>query len=585
MNSLIWILKRVVNKKYLYVPSILLLLFESIAYISSTVLQQKLIDNVFIKQEYDQFPYILSLIALSYISYSLLFTISSYILAKNMSHFLLSLSKDFMIHLYKMQTVHFQKRRVGEYLHHFTRDIGSIARLLSWDIPRLLQHLLSIVLLTLIIGFTNIYVLIFIILFNVLYLLLAKYLTSKLRKISRIINKKESKILVRLEECISSTREVLIFNRMKWEKEVLNKLFERYYVHAFKEENIRSKQSVSNEFLKWLTSLVVLIVGAFKVYEGSMSIGALIVVFQLSLQLADAIKGMYDLIFITTRGIASIDSLKQEYYRNDNQEILGNDLLLNNNEIQINLEGLSYKYTNNNSYSLSNLSLEISPGEKIAFVGLSGSGKSTVVNLLLKFDSLKFGNINANNLSITKIKNEAWFKNIGVVFQEPYLFSNTIRNNITLGATVSLEKLEEVIKIVCLDDYIKQLPNGYETIIGERGLTLSGGQRQRLAIARALLKNPNILILDEATSALDIATEEKIINNVDNIRKNKTTIIVAHRLSTIENSDCIYVLNDGLLVEKGKHLELLENNSLYTELIKKDNNHRINTYAVKAAYS
>lgn len=585
MNSLIWILKRVVNKKYLYVPSILLLFFESIAYVSSTVLQQKLIDNVFINKEYDQFPYILSLIALSYISYSLLFTISSYFLAKNMSHFLLSLSKDFMRHLYKMQTVHFQKRRVGEYLHHFTGDIGSIARLLSWDIPRLLQHLLSIVLLTLIIGFTNIYVLIFIILFNVLYLLLAKYLTGKLRKISRIINKKEAKILVRLEECISSTREVLIFNRMKWEKEVLNKLFERYYVHAFKEENIRSKQSVSNEFLRWLTSLVVLIVGAFKVYEGSMSIGALIVVFQLSLQLADAIKGMYDLIFITTRGIASIDSLKQEYYRNDNQDTLGNDLLLNNNEIKINLEGLSYKYTNNNSYSLSNLSLEISPGEKIAFVGLSGSGKSTVVNLLLKFDSLKFGNINANNLSITKIKNEAWFKNIGVVFQEPYLFSNTIRNNITLGATVSLEKLEEVIKIVCLDDYIKQLPNGYETIIGERGLTLSGGQRQRLALARALLKNPNILILDEATSALDIATEEKIINNVDNIRKNKTTIIVAHRLSTIENSDRIYVLNDGLLVEKGKHLELLENNSLYTELIKKDNNHRINTYAVKAANS
>ncbi|HDR7660085.1 MULTISPECIES: ABC transporter ATP-binding protein [Bacillus] len=570
MNSLVWVLKRVVNKKYLYAFSIILLFLESIAYISSTVLQQKLIDNVFIKKEYDQFPYILSLIVLSYLSYSLLFTISSYFLVKNMSHFLLSLSKDFMKHLYKMQTVHFQRRRVGEYVHHFTVDIGKTARLLSWDIPRLLQQLLSIALLALIIGFTNIYVLIFIILFNILYILLAKYLTGKLRKISRIINKKESKILVRLEECISSTREVLSFNRMKWEQEVLKNLFERYYVHAFKEEKIRSKQLVANESLKWLTSLIVLIVGAFKVYEGSMSIGSLIVVFQLSLQLADAMKSMYDLIFTTTRGVASIDSLKQEYNRNNNQETIRNDMLLHSDEIKISLEDISYNYTNNNSYSLHNLSLEISPGEKIAFVGLSGSGKSTVVNLLLKFDFLNFGDIKANNLSIMKMKNESWFKNIGVVFQEPYLFSNSIRNNITLGATVSRDKLEEVIKIVCLDDYISQLPNGYETIIGERGLTLSGGQRQRLAMARALLKNPNILILDEATSALDIATEEKIMNNIDNIRKNKTTIIVAHRLSTIENSDYICVLKDGILVEKGKHQELLKNNSLYTELVKKD---------------
>ncbi|MGG3806581.1 ABC transporter ATP-binding protein [Metabacillus fastidiosus] len=570
MNSIFWSLKKVIKKKYLYIFSILLLFLESSAYISSIVLQQNLIDNIFIKKEYDQFLNVLSLLSAAYLSYSLLFTISSYFLAKNLSLFLLSLSKDFMKHLYNMRTALFQKKRIGEYVHHFTVDIENIAKLLAWDIPKVLQQLLNVLVLTLIIGFTNITVLIFVILFNILYILLARCLAHKLRKISKIINKKESKILVRLEECISSTREILIFNRVKWEQQVIKKLFERYYIHAFKEENIRSKQLLANEFLKWGTSLTVLIIGGYKVFIGTMSVGALVVMFQLSLQLVDVIKTMYDLIFRITRLLVSIDNLRQEYNSNVQKEDTENKMNLINDEIDINLENVSYKHINNNFYSLSNLNIEIPHGKKIAIVGSSGSGKSTVINLLLKFDLLTCGDLKVDKLSLMKINNTEWFKNIGVVFQEPYVFTNTILNNITLGAKVSAEKLKEILEIVCLDDYIKKLPYGYETVVGERGLTLSGGQRQRIAIARALIRNPKILILDEATSALDIATEEKIMKNLENIRENKTIIIVAHRLSTIENSDIIYVLDNGLLMEKGKHQELLKNNSLYTKLVKKD---------------
>ncbi|EEM69064.1 MULTISPECIES: ABC transporter ATP-binding protein [Bacillus cereus group] len=576
MNNLVWIFKKIVNKKWLYTFSILLLFLESIAYISSTVLQQRLIDNIFINKEYDQFLYVLSLIAISYISYSLLFTIGSYALAKNMSYFLLSLSKDLIKHLYNISTALFQKKRTGEYVHHFSVDIENIAGLLGWDIPRLLQQLLSVLLLTFIIAATNIYMLLLIIAFNVLYIILAKYLGNMLRKMSKIINKKESRILVRLEECISSSREVLIFNKIKWEQQLLNQLFERYYVHAFKEEKIRSKQLLANESLKWGTSLMVLIIGGYEVYIGSMSIGALVVVFQLSLQLADGIKLTYDLIFKTIRRVASIDNLKQEYDRNVIKENVENNEEIIGEKINIRLNDVSYKHSNNNNYSLNKLSIEMPHGKKIALVGSSGSGKSTVINLLLKFDFLSFGDIKANNLSLVKVKNNEWFKEIGVVFQEPYLFSNTIRNNITLGTKVSDEKLDEILKIVCLDDYIRQLPDGYETIIGERGLTLSGGQRQRLALARALIREPNILILDEATSALDIATEDQIMKNLDGIREKKTTIIVAHRLSTIENSDLIYVFDRGMLVEQGRHQDLMENNSLYKKLVIRDMKESIN---------
>ncbi|PRQ00615.1 Lipid A export ATP-binding/permease protein MsbA [Bacillus sp. M21] len=570
MNSLMWILKKVISNKWLYGFSIFLLLLESSAYISSTVLQQKLIDNVFIGKDYDQFLYIFSLIAISYISYSILFTISSYVLAKNMSVFLLSLSNDFMIHLYNIKTAMFQKKRTGEYVHNFTTDIGSIGRLLAWDIPRLLQQLLNIVMLTFIIGFTNAYIVVFIVLFNVAFLIFAKNVAKRLQKISKIINKKESKILVRLEECISSTREVLIFNRVKWEQQTLKRLFERFYKHAFKEEKIRSKQLLANEMLKWMTSLMVLMICSYKVYTGAMSVGMLVVIFQLSLQLADAIKGVYDLFFRMIRQMASIDNLRYEYNRKNVREESKNNKLLSKEKIKISLEDVSYKYMNNLNYTLRNLSMEIPQGKKVAFVGSSGSGKSTIIKLLLKFDDLNSGDIKANNLSIMKMENRKWFENIGVVFQEPYLFSDTIRNNILLGATISSEQLDNIIKSVCLDEYIKKLPDGYETVIGERGLTLSGGQRQRLALARALVKNPNILILDEATSALDISTEEEVMTNIDNMRKDKTTIIVAHRLSTIENSDYIYVLENGMLVEEGNHNNLLKNNSLYAKLIQKD---------------
>ncbi|MDF9507876.1 ABC transporter ATP-binding protein, partial [Bacillus cereus] len=430
--------------------------------------------------------------------------------------------------------------------------------------------LLNIVMLTFIIGFTNAYIVVFIVLFNAAFLIFAKNVAKRLQKISKIINKKESKILVRLEECISSTREVLIFNRVKWEQQTLKRLFERFYKHAFKEEKIRSKQLLANEMLKWMTSLMVLMICSYKVYTGAMSVGMLVVIFQLSLQLADAIKGVYDLFFRMIRQMASIDNLRDEYNRKNVREESKNNKLLSKEKIKISLEDVSYKYMNNLNYTLRNLSMEIPQGKKVAFVGSSGSGKSTIIKLLLKFDDLNSGDIKANNLSIMKMENRKWFENIGVVFQEPYLFSDTIRNNILLGATISSEQLDNIIKSVCLDEYIKKLPDGYETVIGERGLTLSGGQRQRLALARALVKNPNILILDEATSALDISTEEEVMTNIDNMRKDKTTIIVAHRLSTIENSDYIYVLENGMLVEEGNHNNLLKNNSLYAKLIQKD---------------
>jgi len=199
-------------------------------------------------------------------------------------------------------------------------------------------------------------------------------------------------------------------------------------------------------------------------------------------------------------------------------------------------------------------------------VGSSGSGKSTIAQLLLTFYEPLRGEIWVNGTPINSLNQDDWISRVAIVFQEPYLFPDSIRLNLSLGKDVTNEELASICQVACIHDDIMSLLEGYDTIIGERGITLSGGQRQRIALARALLRKPEVLILDEATSALDLETERKIMRNLDHLTKDMTIIIIAHRLSTIMNADQIYVMNNGRTVGKGKHDELLSSNTTYMEL-------------------
>ena len=213
------------------------------------------------------------------------------------------------------------------------------------------------------------------------------------------------------------------------------------------------------------------------------------------------------------------------------------------------------------------LSLTIPAGKTIAIVGATGSGKSTLVKLLLRLYEIDDGAIFLDGVDTREIDLESLRGAIGLVSQDVFLFHGTVAENIAYGTfNASLEQIVEAAKIAEADDFVQQLPQGYDTIVGERGQKLSGGQRQRIAIARAILKNPPILILDEATSAVDNETEAAIQRSLDKITQNRTTIAIAHRLSTIRNADCIYVMDRGKLVESGRHADLLDRNGIYAEL-------------------
>jgi len=211
--------------------------------------------------------------------------------------------------------------------------------------------------------------------------------------------------------------------------------------------------------------------------------------------------------------------------------------------------------------------LQIKPGERIGLVGVSGSGKTTLTKLLLRFADVEKGEITIDGQNIKKVTQESLRKNIAYVPQETSLFHRSIAENIAYGKPdASQAEIEHAAKLANADEFIKDLPNGYETLVGERGVKLSGGQRQRIAIARAILKDAPILVLDEATSALDSESEALIQGALKELIKDRTSIVIAHRLSTVMNLDKIIVLKDGKIAEAGSHTELLKKGGAYARL-------------------
>ena len=241
------------------------------------------------------------------------------------------------------------------------------------------------------------------------------------------------------------------------------------------------------------------------------------------------------------------------------------------NGIEFNNVSFSYK-KGDDGYVLKNINLTIPKGKTIALVGQSGSGKTTLADMIPRFYDTDLGEIKIDGVSLKDLEIESLRKQIGVVTQESILFNDTIENNIAFGLdTIDKNKIIEAAKVANAHEFILQQPDGYQTNIGDRGGKLSGGQRQRISIARAILKNPPILILDEATSALDTESERLVQDALNNLMKNRTSIVIAHRLSTIINADEIVVINKGKLAEKGSHKELLEKDGIYKKLFDMQN--------------
>jgi ATP-binding cassette subfamily B protein len=337
--------------------------------------------------------------------------------------------------------------------------------------------------------------------------------------------------------------------------------------------NVQFRSSLTNmtsysvgTVLQTLSTTLLLWYGAHLVMAGELSVGQLMAFNVLVGSVTRPLLGMLDLwddfqeVNIALERLSDVFDAKPE-------EDLAKKALINLPPVRghIKLENITFRYpTRPDRNALQNINLEIYPGQTVALIGRSGAGKSTFASLLLRMHEANEGRVFIDGYDLRQVSITSLRSQIGVVPQEVFLFSGTIRENIAFGDPDA--PLEEVVGAAMLagaHEFISELPLGYETVIGERGQSLSGGQKQRVAIARALFKRPRILIFDEATSALDTESERAIQQNLDNILKDRTTLIIAHRLSTVRNADLIVVMDRGAIVEMGNHYSLMEQHGLY----------------------
>ena len=330
----------------------------------------------------------------------------------------------------------------------------------------------------------------------------------------------------------------------------------------------------SMSFIQMLGYILVLGIGGMGVIQGRIELPDLVVFFLLLSLFYDPITNLRQLnqLFLSSRAAADrvFEILDSEEEPNPDKGIQLNATM----QAHVQFRDLSFSYSNSEGEeaksTLHNISLEAKPGQTIALVGPTGAGKSTIVNLLPRFYSYEEGSIQISGHELREIDKNSLRNKIGYVTQEAFLFNGSIRQNLILAKRdANDEELWTALKNARCEDFIRSLPQQLDTNVGERGVKLSGGEKQRLSIARALLKDPPILLLDEATASVDTETEFLIQTALDQLMKNRTVIVIAHRLSTIKNADCIYVLQKGQVVEQGTHDELLLADGLYGELSRK----------------
>lgn len=400
----------------------------------------------------------------------------------------------------------------------------------------------------------------------ILYGIIVFVYNKPIKKINRKIMEMNSKVTSQFVETINGIETIKAFNQEDNEKEKTDKLYKKFLKKVFNGGVLSLSQQTITMFVAVVGELVILWVGVAYEIKGELTLGELITFNALLGYFIEPIKNLINLQPSIQTAVVAADRLGEilditpEY--NYEHEQLNDKIKFD----KISISNLDFRY-GTRELVLKDINLEICRGEKIAFVGESGSGKTTLANLLVRLYEQEKGSIKLDSIDIREFSIKQIRDNISYISQNTFLFSGTIRENLLFGnSDVSDDDISQVCKICELEEYINSLPLKFNTRIEENGKNLSGGQKQRLAIARALLKKPEILIMDEATSNLDYVTERSIEKTINNFSKNMTTIIIAHRLSTIKDCDKILVLRNGQIVETGNHRDLLNQRGYYYQL-------------------
>ena len=464
---------------------------------------------------------------------------------------------------------HITKKHSGKYLSNFTNDITILFTILTGVVVTLFKETFTLIALLGLMFYHDWQLSLLAMIMIPVAAISSKNIGKKMGKKVHVSLEASDKFMKFLSEIIKGSWLIKIYQKEEDELKKISMIIDERFKAIRKVEQTRLGAGPIMEIISAVAIAIVVFFAGYRSIQGAITLGefvsflaALMLAYQPVRALAGINVGIQEGITAAKRIYEIIDQ-KNEIFNDENAP----SLKLKNATLEF--KNISFTYPDG-THALKNLSAKIEGGKKVGLVGVSGSGKTTFLNLIPRFFNLKHGTILIDDQNINNINLNSLRKEISIVSQDVILFDDTIRSNILYGnASASNDEIINACKFAAAQDFVEKLPNKYETIIGENGIKLSGGQKQRLSIARAILKDSPIILLDEATSSLDSESEAVIQKAIENLTKNKTTIIIAHRLSTIMNCDKILVFDNGQIVDEGSHEFLVKNSSIYKNLYEK----------------
>jgi subfamily B ATP-binding cassette protein MsbA len=464
---------------------------------------------------------------------------------------------------------HITKKHSGKYLSNFTNDITILFTILTGVVVTLFKETFTLIALLGLMFYHDWQLSLLAMIMIPVAAISSKNIGKKMGKKVHVSLEASDKFMKFLSEIIKGSWLIKIYQKEEDELKKISMIIDERFKAIRKVEQTRLGAGPIMEIISAVAIAIVVFFAGYRSIQGAITLGefvsflaALMLAYQPVRALAGINVGIQEGITAAKRIYEIIDQ-KNEIFNDENAP----SLKLKNATLEF--KNISFTYPDG-THALKNLSAKIEGGKKVGLVGISGSGKTTFLNLIPRFFNLKHGTILIDDQNINNINLNSLRKEISIVSQDVILFDDTIRSNILYGnASASNDEIINACKFAAAQDFVEKLPNKYETIIGENGIKLSGGQKQRLSIARAILKDSPIILLDEATSSLDSESEAVIQKAIENLTKNKTTIIIAHRLSTIMNCDKILVFDSGQIVDEGSHEFLVKNSSIYKNLYEK----------------
>jgi len=463
-----------------------------------------------------------------------------------------------------------ESKHSGKYLSHFLFDVGQIISLVSSGLLNLMKDTLTLIVLVGLMFYQNWKLALFALIMMPLAAFVAKSLGKRMGKATKKSLQLTGNLTSFLSEMIKGSRMIKIFQREKFELDRSKKIITENMDIRNKVGFILIRATPIMEVLTGIMIAGFIYYSGFMILSGEMGINnffSFLTAMMLSYQ---PVRSLATINMLFYQGAAGAERVFKVIDTEHNIKEIDSAPNLKINSCNIEFKNVSFAYSKTDAEAIKDINIAIDGNSTVALVGHSGAGKSTIINLIPRFYDPHKGEIFIDKQNISTVSLSSLRKNISMVSQDIILFDDTVRANIAYAkANASEEQIKRACDFAAASDFIKNLPQKYETIIGENGIRLSGGQKQRISIARAVLKDSPIILLDEATSSLDAESEEKVQNAITNLTKNKTTLVIAHRLSTIIRADKIFVLNQGKIADIGTHNELLKNSIIYKNLYSK----------------